>query len=236
MHRDKKLELIKNIFFRSSIEDFWFHVLKSYAQPHFEVLEIGSGSGKGKQNTLYPTVRKIVGLDLDERVLRNPFLDESYNMNAYEIGTKLADTKFDIIYSHMAAEHIDDGLRFISTQLNALNDGGVLIHSTVSKYYWTSLINDLVPESVKHWLIRKLGSGRAAEDVFPAHYELNSTHQIEKICSGCNAEYKILRQDEPPGYVRRSILLMLLYTLLHKPLQFLIPSIRPTFIFVVSKK
>lgn len=236
MHRDKKLEFIRNIFYRSSVENLWFHVLESYVQPHFEVLEIGSGSGEGRQNSLYPTVQKIVGLDLDGRVLRNPYLDEAYNINAYDIADKLADTKFDVIYSQMVAEHIDDGVRFISTQLDALRDGGVLIHSTVSKHYWTSIINDFLPENIKNWLIKHLGSGRDAEDVFPAHYQLNSKRQIKKICGDCNAEFKIVRQDEPPGYLRRSITLMLIYTLFHKPLQFVVPSIRPTFIFIVSKK
>ena len=200
------------------------------------VLEIGSGSGRDNQNVLYPSVKKIVGVDLDGRVLGNPFLDEAYNISAYQIQEKLQNTKFDIIYSQMVAEHIDNGEKFITAQLNALKDEGVLIHSTVSKYYWTSLIQSFVPENIKNWLIKVLGSGRDSEDVFPVHYKLNSKHQIEKICSKCNAKFKIIRQDEPPGYLRRSFILMIIYTLVHKPLQFVLPVIRPTLIFIVSKK
>ena len=200
------------------------------------VLEIGSGSGRDNQNVLYPSVKKIVGVDLDGRVLGNPFLDEAYNISAYQIQEKLPNTKFDIIYSQMVAEHIDNGEKFITAQLNVLKDEGVLIHSTVSKYYWTSLIQSFVPENIKNWLIKVLGSGRNSEDVFPVHYKLNSKHQIEKICSKCNAKFKIIRQDEPPGYLRRSFILMIIYTLVHKPLQFVLPVIRPTLVFIVSKK
>ncbi|MGI9447064.1 MAG: class I SAM-dependent methyltransferase [Pirellulales bacterium] len=210
--------------------------MDSYAQKHSEILEIGSGSGKNRQNTLYPMSKKIVGLDLDDRVLNNPFLDDAFNISAYQNKEKLPNVKFDIIYSQMVAEHIDDGEKFISVQLSALKDKGVLIHSTVSKYYWTSLINSLVPEGIKNWLIKELGSGRESDDVFPAHYKLNSKHQIEKICKKLNAKFKIIRQDEPPGYLQRSFILMLIYTMVHKPLQFVFPAVRPTFIFIVSKK
>lgn len=236
MHRDKKLELIQNLFYRSTIKDLWFHLLESYAQPDSVVLEIGSGSGRDNQNILYPSVKKIVGVDLDSRVLGNSFLDEAYNISAYQIEEKLPNTKFDIIYSQMVAEHIDNGEKFITAQLNTLKDEGVLIHSTVSKYYWTSLIQSFVPENIKNWLIKVLGSGRNSEDVFPVHYKLNSKHQIEKICSKCNAKFKIIRQDEPPGYLRRSFILMIIYTLVHKPLQFVLPVIRPTLVFIISKK
>ena len=236
MKREKKLEIIRNLFYRSSVKDLWFHILESYAQPHSEILEIGSGSGRGKQNTRYPRVQKIVGLDLDDRVLKNPFLDEAFNISATQILEKMPNVKFDIIYSQMVAEHIENGEEFISSQLRRLKDKGVLIHSTVSKYYWTSLINSLVPENIKNWLIKELGSGRESDDVFPAHYTLNSKHQIEKICNECNAEFKIIRQDEPPGYLQRSFILMLIYTMVHKPLQFVFAAIRPTFIFIVSKK
>ena len=236
MHRDKKLELIQKLFYRSTTKDLWFHLLESYAQAYSVVLEIGSGSGRDNQNILYPSVKKIVGVDLDGRVLSNPFLDEAYNISAYQIQEKLPNTKFDIIYSQMVAEHIDNGEKFITAQLNVLKDEGVLIHSTVSKYYWTSLIQSFVPENIKNWLIKVLGSGRDSEDVFPVHYKLNSKHQIEKICSKCNAKFKIIRQDEPPGYLRRSFILMIIYTLVHKPLQFVLPIIRPTLVFIVSKK
>ena len=55
----------------------------------------------------------------------------------------------------MVAEHIDDGRKFITNQLSVLTNDGILLHSTVSKYYWTSIINDKVPERLKNWLINK---------------------------------------------------------------------------------
>ena len=233
MNRDKKLELIRNIFYRNAVHKLWFEILSCEAKPAFEVLEIGSGSGKGNQNTDYPKVSKITGIDLDPRVLQNSYLDEAYQMSAYLLTEKMPSAKFDLIYSHMVAEHIDDGKRFLSVQMKLLKKNGKLLHSTVSRYYWTSLINDFVPVTLKNYLIATLGSGRAEEDIFPAFYKLNSEADIKEICNECGWKFEIIRQDEPPGYLRRSILLMLIYMIFHKPLQLVFPSLRPTFIFKV---
>lgn len=233
MDRDKKLELIRKFFYRKTVQNLWFKLLSIEVKEHFEILEIGSGSGKGKQNNDYPKVKKIIGIDLDARVLENPYLDEAHNANAFALKETIPNKKFDLIYSHMVAEHIDDGKRFISTQMALLKDDGKLLHSTVSKYYWTSLINDVLPIKLKNFLIKNLGSGRSAEDIFPAHYKLNSEIDIKNICDELSLRFEIIRQDEPPGYLRRSIILMLIYMILHRPLQSIIPSLRPTFIFKV---
>lgn len=235
MTRDEKLEFVRRIFYKKQQQNAWFHALKDLCDEDSIVLEIGSGSGIGKQNALYPKARKIVGIDLDPRVLVNPNLDLARNISAYEIDVELADYRFDVIYSHMVAEHIDDSRRFLSSQLALLRPGGKILHSTASKYYWTSLINGIVPERVKYWLIEHLGAGRKQQDVFPTHYQLNSERQIKNLCDELNVSYKILREDEAPGYLRRSLFLMLVYTVIHKPLQFLIPSLRPIFIFIIEK-
>tara|TARA_B100001057_G_scaffold497756_1_gene602778 strand:+ start:15354 stop:16073 length:720 start_codon:yes stop_codon:yes gene_type:complete len=236
MDKSEKLEFVRKVFWPKAKMNLWFELVEHFTQPQFGILEIGSGSGKGLQNQLYPNAANIYGLDLDERVLRNPHLNQAFNISAYDIKEKFEDVKFDIIYSHMVAEHISDANRFISTQLDCLKDSGTLIHSTVSKYYWTSLLNYIFPVSLKNWLIRKLGSGREADDIFPAYYELNSEKQIRKVCKNLHAYHKVIRQDEPPGYLRRSLILMFIYTMIHKPLGIIFPALRPTFIFLVSKE
>lgn len=235
MHRDKKLQIIRDVFYRRKIENLWFQILTEFADKNHDVLEIGSGSGRGKQNQEYPIVNKIVGLDLDERVMENPFLDKAHCIDAYSIDGDILGGNFDLIYSHMVVEHIDDAERFISSQISVLKDGGMILHSTVSKYYWTSLMNEFIPVYLKNFLISSLGSGREADDIFPTHYKLNSEDQVRKVCNDLNLRFEIIRQDEPPGYLRRSFLLMLIYMAIHKPVQFFIPSLRPTFIFKIFK-
>lgn len=236
MDRSKKLALVARYIYPNSRDNLWFSVLKDNVTPKSRVLEIGSGSGRGNQNQLYPEVACIVGLDLDQRVLDNPHLKMALHISAHDVTEEIIGGKVDCIYSHMVAEHIDDADRFLSTQLTVLEDDGVIIHSTTSKYYWTSLINNYVPERVKDWLIANLGSGRTSEDVFPALYNLNSEDQLANLSRKLNFSFEIIRQDEPPGYLCRSIVLMLIYSLIHKPLQFVFPVLRPTFIAIIRKK
>lgn len=72
---------------------------------------------------------------------------------------------------------------------------------------------------VKNYLISKLGTGREAEDIFPTHYKLNSRRQIAQIAKKYDLSFEIFRRDQPSGYLRRSLVLMLTYTAIHRPLQ-----------------
>tara|TARA_B100001093_G_C26023068_1_gene674716 strand:- start:189 stop:473 length:285 start_codon:yes stop_codon:yes gene_type:complete len=92
-----------------------------------------------------------------------------------------------------------------------------------------------VPERLKNWLIKTLGSGRNEEDIFPTCYQLNCKKQISDLCDELSLNFEIIRQDEPPGYLRRSFILMFVYFVIHKPLQYVMPSLRPTFIFKIQK-
>lgn len=237
MNRDLKLSIIHKLFYKNTIKDLWFKIITEQVKEHYTVLEIGSGSGRGKQNKNYPNCKKIIGIDLDSRVLKNPYLNESYNINAYEIDKEFKkNTKFDLIYSNMVAEHIENAEKFITTQISSLNPNGSIIHSTVSKYYWTSILNNFVSKRFKNFLIKKLGSGRNPEDIFPTYYKLNCRKDVLKICNKYSLDVKFFHQDEPPGYLRRSIILMVVYTIIHKPLQYFFLALRPTFIFKIQKK
>ncbi len=233
--RDAKLGKIRSWFYPGTSFDAWFATVQELTKPEMTICEIGSGSGSGFQNQLYPKARFTFGLDLDERVLTNRFLNRAAHGSAYDLPRLAEGRKFDLIYSHMVVEHIDDPQRFIAAQLECLAPGGTIMHSTVSKYYWSSLINDLVPESLKNLLISKLGSGRPSEDVFPAHYRLNSEADIRRTAQHFGLTYTIKRSDQAPGYLRRSMILMLVYTAIHKPLQFLFPALRPTLMFTLRR-
>lgn len=234
--RDRKLEQVRQWFYRGTSFNAWFETVSAHVKPHMSICEIGSGSGRGHQNQLYPKAQFIFGLDLDPRVLDNPHLSQAAHGSAYDLPTLAKGQMFDAIYSHMVVEHIDDAARFLDAQLAVLKPDGVMIHSTVSKYYWSSLINNLVPDGIKNALIEKLGSGRTSIDVFPAHYLLNAEGDLRKLAQARNLHCKVTRSDQAPGYLRRSTILMLIYTAIHKPLQALFPALRPTLIFKMSRQ
>ena len=236
MTRDKKLENIRALFYRDFSFDNWTNRIKSLLSTESSVLEIGAGSGKGHQNFIdYRSLCDFsLGIDLDPRVLDNPNFHENSNISAYELD-QYKDRKFDLILSNMVAEHIDDPDEFIKQQLALMHSNSQSIHQTVSKYYYSSLANYVVSDRVKFWLIEKLGSGRASKDVFPAHYLLNTKKDLLKLANKHGCEIEVERYRAPPGYLRRSYILMLIYVLIDFPLSFLIPAIQPGIIFTIRK-
>lgn len=236
MHRDRKLQLIRRWFYPDTSTTRWLDIVNSYCHAGAEVCEIGSGSGKFPQNQNYPEVSSIFGIDLDTRVLTNPNLGDARVGSADDLCALVEGRKFDVIYSHMCAEHVENPESFIRPQLKCLKQDGMIIHSTVSKFYWTSMINRFVPRRIKAWLIREIASGRTADDIFPAFYRLNSKAAIQSYSELFDIDFEIHRFDLPPGFLRRSLILMLIFTGIHRPLQFLVPSIRPGFVFVLKRK
>jgi SAM-dependent methyltransferase len=235
MNRDEKLKFVKSWFYAGTSFEAWFQTVEQQVKPHMKVCEIGSGSGQGFQNKQYPKAKFIFGMDLDPRVLQNPFLNRAAVGSAYDLEKLVESKKFDVIYSHMVVEHIYNPRKFIEAQVNCLKPDGIIIHSTVSRYYWSSLVNNLVPDRIKNWLIQRLGSGRTSEDTFDAYYKLNSATQVAELAKTLNLDYSISRSDQAPGYLRVSIVLMLIYTTIHKPLQAIFPALRPTLIYSFKK-
>ena len=233
-NRNEKLRNVEKFFYRNFTHNIWCRIAFGDIKESSNVLEIGSGSGLGQQNALYPSCN-LVGIDLDERVLENPYLKRAFVGSAYSLTEFLEDEQFDVIYSHMVAEHIEFPEAFIAEQLKVLKPGGRLVHSTVSKWYWTSILNIFLPEKIKYWLVKNLGSGRTAQDIFPAFYQLNSAKQIKRVCENLSCSFEIIRQDQLPGYLRRSYLLMIIYLCIHKSLINIVPALKPTFIFVIKK-
>ena len=227
MHRTARL------FYRKEDPWLWLRRVEAHCSAASTLLEIGAGSGKAPQNTAYPAAGTVYGIDPDPRVLDNPHLANAWCMMASEMHTLPGELQFDCIYSRFVAEHVADGEAFLAKQLSRLTPDGILVHSTVSAYHWTSLLNAVIPRRLKVWMTRNLGAERDEEDVFEAHYALNRTRQIARICQQLDCSFEIIRQDLPPGYLKRSFLLMLLYSLIHKPLQVIFPALRPHFLFII---
>lgn len=217
-------------------DDFWFEIINQYVGKESVVLEIGSGSGIHPQNTLRPQCAHLTGVDFDKRVLSNSNLDKAYALEpSQELTDILGGKRFDVIYSHMVAEHIEDPKKFVAQQLALLSEGGVIIHSTVSSYSIVSILNRVLPERLKHFLIEKLGSGRTGSDVFPAYYQLNSEAQLDILKQEFGLNIFSIYYDTGSGYFAQVPLLGLIYGVVQKVLCLGVEKMNGRLIFIIWK-
>lgn len=168
-----------------------------------EVLEIGAGSGTGDQRAfdLKGKTKFYAGIDLDERVLDNPNLNQAKLANANDI--PFENNSFDLVFHTMVAEHLTDPASVLSETYRVLRPGGLTIFETVNKHYYPMLIASVTPHWFHSYYIRKFASGRTEEDVFPTVYKLNSRSSIKKHCSEAGfSKIEVIFYSIPPGYLR----------------------------------
>jgi len=186
-------------------------------EPHFTVLDLGAGRGEQlyRDPTSYRTkltlikgkVAKLIGVDVDEAVLGNPFLDEA---KVIRIGEPypFADDTFDLIFCDWVLEHVDNPAEFASEIARVLKPGGWLCARTPNRWGMIGLFSSLIPNDAHAGLLAKLQDGRESRDVFPTRYRLNSLARLKRAFPDERWEnYSYFSNPEPP-YIQRSRLAM----------------------------
>src|SRR4051794_53079 len=138
--------------------------------PESVVLDLGAGAGIVKQMDFRGLARKVCGVDLDPRVLKNPLLDEGRIGNAGVI--PYADGQFDLAFSDNLLEHLDTPCAVFSEVTRVLKPGGVFLFKTPNKWHYMPTIARLTPFRF-HQYVNRL-RGRAQSDTFPTRYRANT--------------------------------------------------------------
>ena len=91
----------------------------------------------------------------------------------------LADGSTDLVTLYLVAEHMERPVQALREIRRVLKPGGRIVLCASLKYFWGSLLNQVLPEAVK---IRLLGllAGKQEEDVFKAYYRMNTLYEAEK--------------------------------------------------------
>lgn len=179
-------------------------LVESHVSPASHILEIGAGSGAGHQKhfNLKGKVERYVGIDLDERVLENPYLDEAFVCDAEHL--PFNDASFDVVFHTMVAEHLQNPPAAIRETARVLKPGGALLFETPNRFYYPMLIAAITPHWFHELYVGRFGSGRASHDVFPTVYRLNDSKTIISVIRSSGLEPEIYFLSTPPGYMRFS--------------------------------
>ena len=175
--------------------------LERHLTPRSTVLDIGAGAGELNAYDLKGRVRRIVGVDLDPRVVENPLLDEGV---VGEAGTlPFPDATFDVAFSIYVLEHIQDPASFAAEVQRVLKPGGVFLALTPNRWHYVPVIAALTPTSFHRWINER--RGRAAEDTFPTFYRMNTRGSQRRIFESAGFETATLTMLETqPNYLKFS--------------------------------
>lgn len=175
--------------------------IQRYLREDHVVLDLGAGAGIVKQMNFRALAKRVCGVDPDERVVDNPYLDEG-KIGVGESIPYPAET-FDLIFTDNVLEHLTDPEAVLREVVRVLKPGGIFLAKTPNKYHYMPLVARLTPHGF-HQFINRL-RGRASVDTFPTRYRINTPGAIRYYAARSGLRVRGIRLIEGrPEYLRLS--------------------------------
>lgn len=157
-----------------------------------EVLDFGAGRGAWTDIPLpaysrhlrafHERVARVVGVDVDEAVLKHPALAEAHVLDPGD-PIPYRDASFDLVLADYVLEHVAaaDAPRVARELLRVLRPGGWLAARTPNKWGLIGLGARAVPNRLHTKVLHRLQPGRRDEDVFPVQYAMNTRRELARL-------------------------------------------------------
>lgn len=204
------------------------------------VLDFGAGRGahivdetvdyRRRLSILRGKCAHVEGCDVDDAVLRNPFLDHAEVIGSVE-SLPYSDNSFDMVISRFVFEHVSDPDRVAGELLRVVKPGGVVAALTPNKFGYIALASSIVPNRLHVRALRRVQPERKAVDVFPTMYQLNTRRDLE-TAFGTDARVSISYFASEPAYFFGSSAVYRVTKWMHK---YLPDRLRPLLIVYVHK-
>ena len=152
-------------------------LLRTTAAASHRILAFGAGRG-ARELDLRGHGREVVGVDVDNDVRENPFLDCAVLYDGRRL--PFGDASFDMCCTHSVIEHLPDPALTFAELGRVLRPGGHLVFKTPNVWFYAMLISRVVPNRF-HSTILRFATGRVERDVFPTVYRANSRRQLRAL-------------------------------------------------------
>jgi SAM-dependent methyltransferase len=164
------------------------------------LLDLGAGAGIIGYMNFKGIAKKVIGVDLDERVKDNPFLDEAH-VSSIESMPFIPDQYCDVVVCNNVFEHIAEPVKVFAEVNRVLKKGGLFIAKTPNKYHYVPIIASLTPNSFHKYFNKK--RGRKDDDTFPTLYKLNTEKDQRRIAGKTGFDlFEIEHIEGRPEYLR----------------------------------
>lgn len=161
--------------------------INALLRPQMTVLDFGAGRGAGvgedqvlyRRNlqTLKGKCHRVIGVDVDDALMKNPGLDEAYVLSP-SARLPLETASADLIVSDHTFEHIREPSLAAKELDRVLKPGGWLCARTPNRWGYIALGASLVPKRLHTVLLHRLQPQRKEIDVFPTAYKLNTREAL----------------------------------------------------------
>lgn len=190
--------------FYPGFDGFWDDTLfrtyieKVLREDH-DVLDLGAGRGVLPQMNFRGRAKRVCGVDPDEAVSANSFLDEA-RVGAGEV-IPYPDASFDVVFADNVLEHLVDPAAVFREVARVLRPGGAFLAKTPNKLHYVSIGARLTSQSFHERWNRMRGLGRI--NSFPTAYLANTPRRIERLAvqSGLTVQ-EIAAVEGRPEYLR----------------------------------
>ena len=186
----------------------------------FSIVELGPGRGSYADDkilarrALQVDFRKrghVIGLDVDEALFENQFLDEAYVISPkgpFPLESAVAD----FVVADWTFEHVADPASLALEIARILKPGGWLCARTPHKYGVVGLLARIVPNAFHKVMLRRVQPSREDRDSFPTVYGMNTRRRLEELFPLSEFSHFSYTGDSEPAYAGSS---RVLWRLLH---------------------
>lgn len=173
------------------------------------VLDIGCGRGIGRRPRLTWEVRaaanEMWGIDPDPAVRPDPGIMDRFQVATMEEAALPADY-FDVAYSCMVMEHVENPTAFLSAVHRTLVPGGCYVFVTPNaRHYFARLARLARRTGLEDAALRLVKGDVVDEYHYPVQYRCNSPEVIDALAEHIGfaaPEYAFAERRGPAGYLR----------------------------------
>jgi 2-polyprenyl-3-methyl-5-hydroxy-6-metoxy-1,4-benzoquinol methylase len=170
-------------------------------QSDTRILDVGAGAGIVSEMNFRGLAARVSGIDPDERVLTNPYLDEARVARGEEI--PYPDSSFDLVLANNVLEHVEVPGPLFKEVCRVMRTGGVFFAKTPNRTHYMPLLAMCTPHSF-HTLVNRL-RGRNSTDTFPTRYRVNTPAAIRRVAAKSGLQVMDIKLVEGrPEYLRFS--------------------------------